>query len=86
MQTIRLITAEIPKIKTALKHIDVHNCWSRQEYLKGTFDIVYTPSTQVVADGFTKLLNRQKFLHFRELVQLKDIKSQLIVEYDSDSE
>lgn len=82
-QTIRLITSELPKIQTSLRHVDVHNCWSRQEYLKGTFNIIYTPTNQMVADGLTKILPRQKFLHF---LQLKDVKHQLLTDHDSDSE
>lgn len=85
-QTIRLITSEIPKIRTALKHVNIHDCWSRQEYVKGSFKIKYTPTSQIAADGLTKLLPRQKFLHFRQLLDLKDVKSRLVKETDSDSE
>ncbi|POS82088.1 hypothetical protein EPUL_006735, partial [Erysiphe pulchra] len=85
-QTIRLIKSEIPKVRTALKHVSIHDCWSRQEYVKGSFQIKYTPTNQMAADGFTKLLPRQKFLHFRQLLQLKDVKSYLLKETDSDSE
>ena len=28
-QTIRLLTKETPKLQTALKHVDVHQCWLR---------------------------------------------------------
>ena len=74
-QTIRLITADIPNLKTALKHVDVHKCWARQEYLKGTFNVSYVPSRQMIADGFTKLLPRQKFIQFRQLLQMSDIQN-----------
>ena len=28
-QTIRLVTADIPRLHTALRHIDIHNTWAR---------------------------------------------------------
>src|SRR4051794_25750538 len=38
-QTIRLIKPDQPRIKTQLKHVDVHNCWARQAYKQGHFQV-----------------------------------------------
>lgn len=87
-QTIRLITADIPKIRTALKHVDIHSCWSRQEYKKGSFSVGYTPTNEMIADGFTKLLRRQRFIQFRDQLNLQDlsflIKNNMDLNSDSD--
>jgi hypothetical protein len=35
VQTIRLVTEEITKLQTKLRHVDVHNHWRRQEVSRG---------------------------------------------------
>ncbi|KJZ69437.1 hypothetical protein HIM_11166 [Hirsutella minnesotensis 3608] len=52
-QTIRLIQADLPRLKTQLKHVDVHNCWARQSFQQGQFQVSYTPTSEMVADGLT---------------------------------
>lgn len=74
-QTIRLITPEQPRIKTRLKHIDIHNCWARQAYQRGQFQVTYTPTAEMIADGLTKTLPGQKFQKFVEQIALVDIYS-----------
>ncbi|QUC22530.1 uncharacterized protein UV8b_06771 [Ustilaginoidea virens] len=32
LQAIRLVTTTMPRINTALKHVDIHNSWLRQAY------------------------------------------------------
>ncbi|OAQ57580.1 polyprotein [Pochonia chlamydosporia 170] len=85
-QTIRLIEADLPRLKTQLKHVDVHNCWARQAYQQGEFQISYTPTTEMVADGLTKILPGQKFKHFVEQLTLVDIRSVLETQDESDSD
>jgi hypothetical protein len=85
-QTIRLIEANLPRLKTQLKHIDVHNCWARQAYQQGEFLISYTPTTEMVADGLTKILPGQKFKHFVQQLALVDIRSVLETQDESDSD
>jgi ribonuclease HI len=63
-QTIRLVSEDIMRIQTALRHIDIHNCWVRQEAKKGQFEVKYLPTTQMPADGLTKALDRGKFMQF----------------------
>ena len=38
-QTIRLVTEEIARLKTSLRHVDIHNHWLRQEYAAGKIDV-----------------------------------------------
>ncbi len=38
-QTIRLVTADISRLYTALRHVDIYNAWARQEVQKGTFKV-----------------------------------------------
>ena len=73
-QTIRLITLDIPRIKTALKHIDVHNEWARQAYRSNSFKVKYTPTAQMIADGLTKPLPTQKFSSFVRQLGLTDVR------------
>jgi hypothetical protein len=71
-QTIRLVIGENERISTRLRHVDIQNMWLRQEYAKGKFIVTYLPSADMPADGLTKCLPRQKFEHFRRLLNLQD--------------
>ena len=72
-QTIRALTMEEDKLFTKLKHIDIHSHWLRQEIEAGVVTIEYLESSQLVADGFTKELTRQKHENFMKLLRLKDL-------------
>ena len=72
-QTIRLVVGANERISTRLRHVDIHNLWARQEHAKGSFEVAYLPTAQMPADGLTKRLSRQKFEHFRALLNLQDI-------------
>jgi len=71
-QTIRLVIGENERISTRLRHVDIQNMWLRQEYAKGKFIVTYLPTADMPADGLTKCLPRQKFEHFRRLLNLQD--------------
>lgn len=85
-QTIRLVTADLPRLKTQLKHVDVHNCWARQAYQQNQFQVSYTPTADMVADGLTKILPDQKFKRFVEQLALTDIRSVLETQIETDSD
>ena len=82
-QTIRLVASENQRISTKLRHIDIQNMWLRQEYSKGRFEINYLPTDKMPADGLTKALSRQKFEHFRALLNLTDVQT-LLEQKESD--
>ena len=63
-QTIRLVKEDMMRMQTALRHVDIHNCWVRQEAKKGSFEVTYLPTNQMPADGLTKALDRGKFEQF----------------------
>ena len=52
------------QIQTVLKHIDIYNCWVRQEAKKGSFEVKYLPINKMPADRLTKALDRGKFEQF----------------------
>jgi len=72
-QTIRLVTADIPRLRTALRHIDIHNAWVRQEVQKGMFKVQYLETDKMPADGFTKVLPKVKLDQFIRQCNLVDI-------------
>ena len=63
-QTIRLVNEDMMRIQTALRHVDIHACWARQEAKKGSFGVKYLPTTEMPADGLTKALDRGKYERF----------------------
>ena len=56
MQTIRLVNKEISKLQTKLCHVDIHNHWFRQEVSSGVIKVEYIQSSEMITDGFTKVL------------------------------
>ncbi|KAM4061197.1 Integrase, catalytic core [Hirsutella rhossiliensis] len=54
LQTIRLLTELSAKLKTNLKHIDIHRHWLRQEVQEERLQITWIKSTENPADGMTK--------------------------------
>jgi hypothetical protein len=77
VQTIRILTTRGPQLQTKLKHVDVHHLWLRQQVQRKEIDIKWTPTASMIADGFTKALDRQKHEKFVEQLGLVDIKNKL---------
>lgn len=76
-QTIRLLQHSTPRLVTKLRHVDIHSCWLRQEVQAGRLQVEWVPTTEMVADGFTKPLPPQKHTHFINLLGMVDIRSQV---------
>ena len=76
-QTIRILTKEAPKLQTALKHVDIHQCWLRQEVQKGSISVEWVATADMVADGFTKLFTAQKQAEFIRQLNLVNIRDKL---------
>jgi hypothetical protein len=83
-QTIRLVTEEIARLKTSLRHVDIHNHWLRQEYAAGKIDVQYTKSAEMMADGLTKALVQEQFAGFREQLGMVDISERLAIRREQD--
>lgn len=76
-QTIRLVTQEVSKLQTKLRHVDIHNHWLRQEVTSGRIQVVYTKSADMMADGLTKALPANQWKQFLAqlgVVEIRDRK------------
>jgi hypothetical protein len=72
-QTLSLLTKESPQLRTKLRHVDIHQHWLRQEVQSGRIAVEWTKTANMVADGLTKLLPRQKHAEFVRLLGMEDI-------------
>ncbi|KAJ5504596.1 hypothetical protein N7463_007470 [Penicillium fimorum] len=64
-RTISLLTSEDTAFETKLRHVDIHHHWLRQEVREGYIRVRWVATANMVADGLTKLLSRQKHESFR---------------------
>ena len=71
-QTIRLITADSFKLNTALRHVDIHHHWLREQHTRG-LKVDWVNTNQMVADGLTKQLPPQKHQNFIQLLGMETI-------------
>ena len=74
LQTIRMLTSEIAKIDTKLRHIDIAQCWLREAVQSGLLNVGYLSTARMVADDMTKLLPPQKHHEFVKQLGLIDMK------------
>ncbi|KAL5371266.1 hypothetical protein DPSP01_014784 [Paraphaeosphaeria sporulosa] len=72
-QTIRLVTEEISKLQTKLRHVDIYNHWLRQEVSTGKIKVEYVHSADMIADGFTKVLPVNKWEGFLTQLGLVEV-------------
>jgi hypothetical protein len=73
-QTVRLTQGDVDRIQTKLRHVDIHQMWLRQEVDAGRITVEWKPTAEMPADGFTKLLPRQKHDNFIKQLGMKDIR------------
>lgn len=74
-QTIRLVTEATPRLKTTLRHVDVHHHWLRQEAQASNVNLSFIPTSLQPADGLTKLLPRQRFQNWVKLLRFQPFPS-----------
>ena len=77
LQTLRLVTKQSPQISTRLRHIDVHQHWLRQEVDQHRLSVVWVPTGEMAADGFTKSLTRDKHRRFLAHLSLVDVRHRI---------
>lgn len=77
-QTIRLLERPLERLKTKLRHVDVHNHWLREHVQKKTICISYERSANLIADGLTKALQGDQFIESRKQLSLCDIKDRIL--------
>lgn len=73
IQTIRLLTKEDPIIKTKLKHVDIYQHWVRQRVQSKELQVSWISTVDMVADGMTKALGKQKHQNFVKLLGLTKV-------------
>lgn len=61
------------RLRTALRHVDIHNNWARQEVQNKTFTVKYLETDKMPADGLTKALPKSKFKVFVEQLGLTSV-------------
>ena len=70
-QTIRLLTEQIARFQTKLRHVDIYSHWLRQEVQRNHIQVIWTPTAKMVADGLTKPLGKEAFSMFRTAAGLE---------------
>ncbi|KAJ5771753.1 hypothetical protein N7520_002282 [Penicillium odoratum] len=73
-RTVDLINAEDTLFDTKLRHVDIHGHWLRQEVKEGRVRIKWVLTAQMLADGLTKMLPRQKHEAFVRMLGLTDVR------------
>jgi hypothetical protein len=67
------LTKEAPQLRTKLRHVDIHHHWLRQEVQAGRIPVEWMKTSDMVADGLTKILPRQKQAEFVRMLGMEDI-------------
>ena len=75
--TVRIVNEQSNQFTTALRHIDTHNHWLRQEAKTRRLVVNYVPSNKQLADGLTKTLQQQAFTSFVDQLELEDISDRI---------
>jgi hypothetical protein len=79
-QTLRLIREDKARLITKLRHVDIHQHWLRQEYSMRRVQFQWKPTKEMIADGLTKALPRQRFENHVKMIGMVDIKERLKAE------
>lgn len=74
-RTVLLINSDAGGFDTKLRHVDIHYNWVRQEAQAGRIIVRWVSTTQMVADGLTKILTKQKHENFVRLLRLADVRN-----------
>ena len=77
-QTVRLTQGDADRIQTKLRHVDIHQMWLRQEVEAGRIKVEWKSTNHMPADGFTKLLPRQKHENFVRQLGMTDIRHLIV--------
>lgn len=72
MQTVRILCKDDVAIQTKLRHVDIRQHWLRQETQMNRILIDWIPTSQMPADGLTKVLTGQRFHNFIRLLGLTE--------------
>ena len=81
-QTVRLIESKTPHFQTKLRHVDIANHWLRQETQQGNIKVKWIPTTDMEADGLTKILPTQQHHHFTHQLGLEELSETQLSAHD----
>ena len=76
-QTVSIVNKEQNCLHTKVKHVDIHQLWIQQGVQASRLDVAWVPMDQMLADGLTKALFKQKFDSFVHQLGLVDISNLL---------
>ncbi len=77
-KSIRLLVDKSIKLQTNLRHVDIHSHWLRQEVQRGSINIRWVASKEMVADGLTKAISSaEKHDYFVRMTGIEDQKDLL---------
>jgi hypothetical protein len=79
-QTLRLIKEDTAKLITKLRHVDIHQHWLRQEHAMKRVIFRWKTTKDMLADGLTKALPKQRFWNFVNMIGMVDIRERLDME------
>jgi hypothetical protein len=79
-QTLRLIKEDTAKLITKLRHVDIHQHWLRQESAMKCVIFRWKATKEMLADGLTKALPKQRFRNFVDMIGMVDIRERLDME------
>lgn len=72
-QTLRILTSDSYRLHTKMRHVDVQQCWLKEQVLKGHVRVDWIGTNQIHADGFTKLLAPNRHIQFVEQLRLSHV-------------
>jgi hypothetical protein len=76
LQTVRIVREEAPRVITKMLHVDIHQLWVRQEHREKRLDVVWVPTSQMIADGFTKPLPLQRHRQFVQALNMEEMSTE----------
>ena len=72
-----LLTTQMLVLTTKLRHVDISQYWLRERVQNGDIQVKWVNTNDMVVDGFTKALPRQKQERFVKQLGLVDIGKQI---------
>lgn len=78
LRTTEIVNLQAPAVKSALRHVNIHSCWLRQEVHDGNVVVRWIPTSEMVADGMTKSLSLQKHRAFTTMLGLQPRDGEMI--------
>ncbi|KAI1006137.1 hypothetical protein K3495_g2085 [Podosphaera aphanis] len=74
-QTVKISNQKSPLLTTKLRHIDIHQHWLGERLIRdknNKMELIWVPTSQMPADGFTKRLHIAKHRDFVKQIGIED--------------